>query len=72
MSIKWNFIRLGGPAHGVVTKTVHRTLPGGGGAQGVGGYRGTGVMGFQEVDRVGDGGSVCYEIDPLYIYDNTV
>ena len=24
-------IRLGGPAHGIVTKTVHKTLPGGGG-----------------------------------------
>ena len=30
-SIKWNSIRLGGPAHGIVTKTVHKTLPGGGG-----------------------------------------
>ena len=25
-------IRLGGPAHGIVTKTVHKTLPGCGGA----------------------------------------
>ena len=25
-----------------MTKTVHKTLPGGGGAQGVAGYRGTG------------------------------
>ena len=24
-------IRLGGPAHGIVTKTVHKILPGGGG-----------------------------------------
>ena len=30
-SIKWNSIRLGGPAHGIITKTVHKTLPGGGG-----------------------------------------
>ena len=28
-------IRLGGPAHGIVTKIVHKTLPGGG--QGPGG-----------------------------------
>ena len=27
-------IRLGGPAHGIVTKTVHKTLPGGGGGPG--------------------------------------
>ena len=31
MSIEWNLIRLSGPAHGIVTKTVHKTLPGGGG-----------------------------------------
>ena len=35
-------MRLGGPAHGIVTKTVHKTLPGGGGGPGVGGYRVTG------------------------------
>ena len=29
--IEWNSIRLSGPAHGIVTKTVHKTLPGGGG-----------------------------------------
>ena len=29
-------IRLSGPAHGIVTKTVHKTLPGDGGVQGVG------------------------------------
>ena len=28
MSIKWNSLRLGGPAHGIVTKTVQKTLPG--------------------------------------------
>ena len=27
-------VRLGGPAHGIVTKTVHKTLPGGGGGPG--------------------------------------
>ena len=27
---------IGGPAHGIVTKTVHKTLPGGGGVQRVG------------------------------------
>ena len=26
--IKWNLIRLGGLAHGIVTKTVHKTLTG--------------------------------------------
>ena len=26
LSIEWNSI--GGPAHGIVTKTVHKTLPG--------------------------------------------
>ena len=31
LSIEWNSIRLGGPAHGIVTKTVHKTLPGVGG-----------------------------------------
>ena len=29
-------MRLGGPAHGIVTKTVNKTLPGGDGSQGVG------------------------------------
>ena len=38
--IKWNSIRLGGPAHGIVTKTVHKTLPGVVGVQGVGGMDG--------------------------------
>ena len=33
-SIEWHLIRLGGPAHGIVTKTVHKTLPAGGGGQG--------------------------------------
>ena len=31
LSFEWNSIRLGGPAHGIVTKTVHKTLPGGSG-----------------------------------------
>ena len=34
-------IRLGGPGHGIVTKTVHKTLPGGGGGPG-GGWVGGG------------------------------
>ena len=34
-------IRLGGPAHGIVTKIVHITLPGGGGCPG-GGWVGSG------------------------------
>ena len=41
-SIVWNSIRLGGPAHGIVTKTVHKTLPEGGAGPRVGGYRVTG------------------------------
>ena len=31
MSIKWNSIRLGGPAHGIMAKTIHKTMPGDGG-----------------------------------------
>ena len=34
LSIEWNSIRLGDPAHGIVTKTVHKTLPGGCGGPG--------------------------------------
>ena len=34
LSFEWNSIRLVGPAHGIETKTVHKTLPGGGGGQG--------------------------------------
>ena len=50
LSIEWNSIRLSGPAHGIVTKTVQKTLPGGGGGQrgggvGVGGVRGVWVVG---------------------------
>ena len=39
LSFEWNSIRLGGPAHGIVTKTVHKTLPGVVGVKGVGGGR---------------------------------
>ena len=43
-------IRLGGPAHGILTKTVHKTLPGVVGSRGwvggwVGGAGGPGVGG---------------------------
>ena len=31
LSIKWNSIRLGGPNNGIVTKSVHKTLPRAGG-----------------------------------------
>ena len=34
MSFEWNSIRLGGPAHGIVTKTVHNSARGGGGQGG--------------------------------------
>ena len=32
--IKWILVRLGGLAHGIVTKTVHKTLPEGNGGEG--------------------------------------
>ena len=53
LSLEWNSMRLGGPAHGIVTKTVHKTLPGGGGGPGVGGYRMTmhdGLFTLPEMD----------------------
>ena len=48
MSIEWNSIILGDSTHGIMTKTVHKTLPVGvGGIGGIGyqGYRGVGVRG---------------------------
>ena len=39
--IEWNSVRLGGPTHGIVTKTVHKTLPGGVVGVGSGGGLGT-------------------------------
>ena len=36
LSLEWNSMRLGSPAHGIVTKTVPKTLPGGGGGPGGG------------------------------------
>ena len=51
LSFKWNSIRLGGPAHGIVIKTVHKTLPGCGGGQGVG--VGVGVQGGGGLGVVG-------------------
>ena len=33
LSIEWNSIELGGPAHGIVTITVHKTIRGGEGGQ---------------------------------------
>ena len=47
LSWEWNSIRLGGPAYGIVTKTVHKTL------QGVVGSRGVGVVGVKGVGVVG-------------------
>ena len=46
LSIEWNSIRLSGPAHGIMTKTVHKTLPGGSGGQGGGGQVGRGGGGL--------------------------
>ena len=42
LCFEWNLIRLGGPAHGIVTKTVHKTLTGDGEGQRVG------VVGIKE------------------------
>ena len=54
LSIEWNLIRPGGPAHGIVTKTVHKTLLGGEGAvQGVGGCVWVGVVLARGVDGTG-------------------
>ena len=58
MSFDWNSIRLGGPAHGIVTKTVYKTLPGEVGVKGEGDGR---VGGWESRGRVvgsrgGDGG----------------
>ena len=46
MSFEWNSIGLGGPAHGIVTKTVHKTLPGGGRGEGGMGVGGWGLQGW--------------------------
>ena len=43
LSIEWNSIRLGDPVHRIVTKTVHKTLSGGG--QGPGGGVGIALQG---------------------------
>ena len=44
LSFKWNLIRLGGPAHEIVTNTSHKTLLGVVGVKGVG--RWVGVQGW--------------------------
>ena len=47
LSFEWDSIRLGGPAHGIVTKTVHKTLPGGGRSEGgMGWVGGWGLQGW--------------------------
>ena len=56
-------IRLGGPAHGIVTKTVHKTLSGGGwvvgrGGGGPGGGRVQGWLGVVGAQGVGRGGGI--------------
>ena len=45
LSMEWISIRLGGPAHRIVTKTVHKTLPGGGWVWGTGDGWGPGGRG---------------------------
>ena len=43
-------MRLGSPAHGIVTKTVHKTLPGGDGGPGAAvGRGGSGVGGLFDI-----------------------
>ena len=32
----WNSMRIGGPTNGIVTKTIHKTLPGGSAVGGLG------------------------------------
>ena len=58
--LSMELIRLGGPAHGIVTKTVHKKLPGGGGGPRDGGGPGGGWVGdwWQSRGRWagGDGG----------------
>ena len=61
LSFEWNSIRLGGPVHGIVTKTVHKTLPGGGRGEGGMGwvgevYRGSRGLGMVVVGSKGGGG----------------
>ena len=66
LSIEWNSIRLGGPAHAIVTKTAHKTLLGwcrlrgsgwGLGVVGIKGMRGwsLGVVGVKGVGVWGGG-----------------
>ena len=65
LSIEWNSIRLGGPAHEKVTKTVTKSL------SGVVGVKGWWDGGSQGVVGVSGGGGVwglvgeCYSIDIL-------
>ena len=78
-SIEWNLKILGGPAHGIVTKSVHKTLPGVVRVEGLGvvGWGG-GSWGWEWRSRGGDSGdgegmgvglscgvSRCHSIDLL-------
>ena len=45
LSIEWNSIRLSGPAHGIVTKTVQKFCQGVVGVSGIGGGGGRGWLG---------------------------
>ena len=64
LSIEWNSIGLGGPAHGKVTKTVHKTRPVG---EGLGGGRmGSPGVGWQSRGGGGRGyrsDTVCLNTD---------
>ena len=45
LSIEWNLMRLSGAVHRIMTKTVHKILPVGGGGEGMVGWRVYGVVG---------------------------
>ena len=63
--IKSNLIRLGSHAHGILTKTAHKPLPGGGEGEGVVG--GLGMVGSQGVNEVGvwGGREQCHTVDAI-------
>ena len=58
LSFEWNSISLGSRVHGIVTKTVHKTLPGGGGGLGGGGSMGSKSRGgdLGDSEDLGDSG----------------
>ena len=57
MSIKWNSVRLSDPSHGIVTKTLQKTLTGGGwgGGEGSGDDGGSGWYAWCDQGRESGG-----------------